>query len=82
MEKNTKVMLNQLGKLVIENGILLRKVNAKTQVVLPEKFHGMVLHELHNKMGHLGVERLEELARSRFYWPYMRRDVNQAQKIR
>ncbi len=27
-------------------------------------------------MGHLGAERLIQLARERFYWPYMQRDIN------
>lgn len=32
-------------------------------------------HELHEEMGHLGVERVLALARERFYWPYMRKDI-------
>ena len=26
-------------------------------------------------MGHLGVEKVEELSRQRFYWPYMKKDI-------
>ena len=31
--------------------------------------------ELHQKMGHLGSDRVEELSRQRFYWPYMGDDI-------
>lgn len=35
----------------------------------------MVLKELHDKMGHLGSDRVLHLARERFYWPRMQSDV-------
>jgi hypothetical protein len=34
-----------------------------------------VYEELHGKMGHLGADRVLELARARFYWPHMQKDV-------
>ncbi|CAB3992586.1 Retrovirus-related Pol poly from transposon [Paramuricea clavata] len=34
-----------------------------------------VYKELHEDIGHLGLERVLALARDRFYWPYMRRDI-------
>ena len=45
------------------------------QVILPAKYQRTVLTELHNNMGHLGAERVLHLARERFYWPRMQRDV-------
>ena len=33
------------------------------------------MRELHEKMGHLGVEKVESLCRQRFYWPYMKQDI-------
>jgi hypothetical protein len=54
-----------------KNGILYHK----EQLVLPHKFKGMVYSELHEEMGHLGVERVLDLARQRFFWPNMRRDI-------
>ncbi len=54
-----------------KNGILYHK----EQLVLPHKFKRMVYRELHEEMGHLGVERVLDLARQRFFWPNMRRDI-------
>ena len=31
--------------------------------------------ELHENMGHLGAGRVTDLARERFYWPFMRADI-------
>ncbi len=55
--------------------ILRRKSGSCNQIVLPRKFHRTVLTELHDKMGHLGPERVLHLARDRFYWPRMQSDV-------
>ena len=44
-------------------------------MVLPKKYHKRVYEELHENMGHLGAERVMELARERFYWPFMRADI-------
>ena len=54
-----------------KNGILYHK----EQLVLPHKFKRMVYRELHEEMGHLGVERVLDLARQRFFWPNMRKDI-------
>jgi hypothetical protein len=34
-----------------------------------------VYKELHQNMGHLGAERVVELARERFFWPHMQRNI-------
>ena len=47
----------------------------RKQIVLPESLHNIVFVELHQKMGHLGSDRVEELSRQRFYWPCMRSDI-------
>ena len=46
-----------------------------SQIVLLKKFHLLVYRELHENMGHLGVDRTLHLARQRFYWPHMQRDI-------
>ncbi|KAK3700939.1 hypothetical protein QZH41_005654 [Actinostola sp. cb2023] len=46
------------------------------QVVLPKVFRNRICRELHEEMGHLGTERVTALARERFYWPYMRREID------
>ena len=54
------------------SGILYRN----KQVILPETFRQTVYRELHEKMGHLGLERVLALARERFYWTNMRKDID------
>ena len=68
-----KRFLFEMAKLRIddETGILYHR----TEIVLPQNHRRRVFKELHQDMGHLGVERVLSLARERFYWPYMRRDI-------
>jgi hypothetical protein len=68
-----KRFLFELAKLRIDpsSGILFHR----SQVVLLKKMGRRVYKELHEDMGHLGLERVLALARDRFYWPYMRRDI-------
>lgn len=47
----------------------------KDQLVLPQVSNPLVFHELHQKMGHLGVERTLSLIRDRFFWPRIHVDV-------
>ena len=54
------------------SGILYRN----KQVILPEKFCRTVYRELHEEMGHLRLERVLALARERFYWTNMRKDID------
>ena len=43
--------------------------------MLPQKFHTIVLKELHQEMGHLGAPCVVQLAREHFYWPNMEDDI-------
>lgn len=45
------------------------------QLVLPEELRPDVLKNLHDNMGHLGIERTLDLVRARFFWPKMAGDV-------
>ncbi|XP_027895131.1 uncharacterized protein LOC114158020 isoform X1 [Xiphophorus couchianus] len=69
------LLLRELSRLEIQNGILYRKrkdgPNVSYQLVLPEALRATALRSLHHDMGHLGVERTVDLARTRFYWPKM-----------
>lgn len=47
----------------------------KDQLVLPQVSNPLVFHELHQTMGHLGVERTLSLIRDRFFWPRIHVDV-------
>ena len=71
LSKDSNILLKQLSKLSVENGVLVRKTKTFNQIVLPKKFHPIVYSELHEKLGHVGSEKVLELARSRFYWPKM-----------
>ena len=69
-------LLREWKKLDVgEDGILRRRSGSNVQLVLPQKFHRTVFRELHEEMGHLGVERVLHLTRERFFWPHMKRDI-------
>ncbi|PFX26928.1 Retrovirus-related Pol polyprotein from transposon 17.6 [Stylophora pistillata] len=69
-------LLREWKKLVVgEDGILRRRSGSNVQLVLPQKFHRAVFQELHEEMGHLGVERVLHLTRERFFRPRMKRDI-------
>jgi hypothetical protein len=64
---DTRLLLHEWQKLCIDaNGVLRRKSNAYDQIVLPRKYHSLVLKELHDKMGHIGSDKVLHLARDRF----------------
>ncbi len=72
---NVKLLMREWNNLRLENGILKRKKGTYNQLVVPRKFHQIVFRELHEEMGHLGSERVIQLARERFYWPKMVEDI-------
>ncbi|KAL5021393.1 hypothetical protein ScPMuIL_000548, partial [Solemya velum] len=70
-----------LGSFRIVGGVLYRDVifdgERKTQLVLPSKYRSLVLTSLHNDMGHLGIARSYFLTRDRFYWPNMKKTIEE-----
>lgn len=63
------------------DGILRRKYREPgqgdiLQLVLPAKYRQVVYDELHIKMGHLGIDRVVALAKDRFFWPGMAKDIH------
>lgn len=58
-----------------EDGILRRKTNSRTQLVVPEQLKPLIYQQLHEEMGHLGADRMISLARERFFWPKMREEI-------
>ena len=81
LEYESKVLLHNWKRLKIVNGVLMRETAQRLQVVLPVKYHQLVYTELHEKLAHLGSDRVLELARQRFFWPKMARDIkNYVQK--
>lgn len=73
------LMLREISRLELKNGLLYRKRLCDNttvyQLVLPHVLRSSVLTSLHDEMGHLGIERTLDLARSRFYWPKMTSEV-------
>ena len=57
------------------NNILVRKTKEYSQIVLPCSLRNIVYNERHSKMGHLGTDKVFELARKGFYWPKMYLDI-------
>lgn len=68
-------LMREWGKLVIQGDLLYREAGGRRQLVLPAEYRALVLKHLHNDMGHLGAERVISLARDRFYWPFMKKDI-------
>uniref|UniRef100_A0A8C2CR87 Gypsy retrotransposon integrase-like protein 1 n=1 Tax=Cyprinus carpio TaxID=7962 RepID=A0A8C2CR87_CYPCA len=72
----------EMGKLMMKDGLLHRLSKRPsgeelTQLVLPSKFKEVVLKATHDDLGHLGIERMADLLRSRFFWPKLACDVEQ-----
>ena len=77
----SKLLMQNWNKLKVVAGVLMRETVRGLQVVLPSKYRQVVYTELHEKLAHLGADRVLELARQRFFWPKMARDIqNYVQK--
>ncbi|KAL7846839.1 hypothetical protein SRHO_G00218190 [Serrasalmus rhombeus] len=76
---DVSLIFREWNKLELRDGVLYRRRQGENQtsyqLVLPSEFRPIVLQSLHDKMGHMGVERTLDLVRSRFYWPKMPTDV-------
>lgn len=68
-------MMAEWSRLFIQDGVLYRQAAHHRQLVVPKQFRSLVLKHLHDDMGHVGVEKVLNLMRERFYWPYMQREV-------
>ena len=76
LNSDSRILLKQSQKLSLEKGLLLRSTKTAKQIVLPKKFHQIVFTELHEKLAHVGSEKVYELARERFYWPRMQSKID------
>ena len=76
LSAESKVLMRSFNKLKMsDNGVLHRETVKYQQIVLPKKFHHTVYVELHEKMAHVGPEKVLDLAQQRFYWPKMSSDI-------
>lgn len=74
-----KLLLREWKRLELQDGVLYRKWTTHGtvlhQLVLPQKCRERALDGVHDEVGHLGCERALDLARARFFWPKMARDI-------
>jgi hypothetical protein len=84
--KPVKKLLRKFDSLLIDNGILYRKISdiecgECKQLVIPETSKHYVFETLHNLSGLQGTERTLALLQKRCYWSGMVNDVKQWSKI-
>ncbi|CAI5682637.1 unnamed protein product [Oreochromis niloticus] len=78
---HTLQLLKQWDKLTFLNGVLYRVVrdpltkHKRFQFVVPDSLKQMVLSGIHDNAGHQGQPRTLSLARQRFFWYDMEKDV-------
>lgn len=75
MGRETRRLIHEWNRLRLDEGILYRQTGQRKQLVLPTKLKATVLRHLHDDMGHVGADKVIHLARERFYWPFMQRDI-------
>ena len=76
LSDNSKLLIRELSKLFIdEQGMLRRRCGKVRQLVLLKSFKHMIYSKLHSDMGHLGTERVYQLAKQKVYWPHMHADI-------
>ena len=71
--------LREWGKLHLKGGILYRTatLDGQTveQLVVPSSFRARAMRGIHDDAGHQGKEKTLWLAKQRFYWPGLERDI-------
>ena len=75
LSSGSKLLMRDFRRLFLRDGVLWRRTAKFQQLVLPKDFHQTVYVELHEKLAHLGVEKVLDLAQQRFYWPRMATDI-------
>ncbi|KAI4875326.1 hypothetical protein NFI96_030093, partial [Prochilodus magdalenae] len=75
MGQETRRLVHEWNRLKLDKGILYRQTGMRKQLVLPCKLKPLVLKQLHDDMGHVGADKVIHLARERFYWPFMQKEI-------
>ena len=79
MSRTSRLLVREWGKLVLKSGIVYRRSQVNNQnvlqLILPSGMKEEVIAGLHDDVGHMGEDRVHELALLRFYWPCMARDI-------
>ena len=77
LSSGSRILMRSFRKLRLVEGVLKRQTAKFEQVVLPERYRQTVYVELHEKMAHVGPEKVFELAQQRFYWPRMSAEITE-----
>lgn len=68
-------------KLYFRDGILLRKAKIDDrevhQLVIPEVYREVAIQGIHRDTGHPGKDKTLWLARQRFFWPGLEKEISQ-----
>lgn len=68
-------------KLYLRDGILFRKTKIEerevSQLVIPEVYRELAFQEIHRDTGHPGKDKTLWLARQRFFWPGLEKEISQ-----
>ena len=79
LPKNVKGYVREWDRIVSVGHVWVREVQLQEkfvqQLLLPTSLKERILRELHDNLGHQGVDRMLSLCRSRFFWPGMSADV-------
>uniref|UniRef100_A0A3B1IWP2 Gypsy retrotransposon integrase-like protein 1 n=1 Tax=Astyanax mexicanus TaxID=7994 RepID=A0A3B1IWP2_ASTMX len=78
-DREVQLLLRVRDQLVLDNNVLYRRRMVRGepsfQLVLPKTYRQIALDNLHDSMGHMGIDRTLDLVRTRFYWPHMQVEV-------
>ena len=75
LSRKSRILMKSFDKLSVVNGVLRRETAKYSQLVLPSEYHQLVFVELHEKMAHVGSDKVIDLAQQRYYWPLMSKDI-------
>ena len=82
IQQEKQMSLREWDKIDLdEDGILHRKTVVRKQLVLSGNYKSTVLKELHDEMGHQGVDLTTSLIQDRFFCPYMQREIEHHDKL-
>lgn len=83
MDAVTQILLRQLDRLKVQDGVVYRvckdpsSTHKRFQLVMPSSLKARALTGVHDLAGHQGRSRTLQLARQRFFWPRMERDIRE-----
>ena len=71
-----KILKRNAKKLKLnKDGVLVKEDEGNERVVLPKSMRPLIYEHLHVDMGHIGAEKVWELAKKRVFWPRMQEDI-------